>query len=1131
MSSHTQLKPLSPQDWESLIDDYNHGGARLPRWISTHYTGFDLFDLALSSLIRKDLPLNLKLHLLIFLEEHSSTLIPTTTASDALTRLNDTLCSVVQSPNDGVSITFPLKEQFLISATSIFITSNANGNSRSYPISSGLVRQFEYLIELLLTIINRPNHSVDRQSRFLACDCLRELEISFPCLLSDVVSQLWILSQSERTHAGQSYALLLATTVSNIVTVKPNTSFTNASMPLVPFNVPSFLIEHADDDDKHSIEKQISDSSIKSLRRVVAFLFEWPHNMTPWGLFEFMDKILPVAAALDLQASLLKVQFSGLLSTYDPMLWHAFLRMCVGSLDSFQGMELEIARRLVLLSKESQHHLVWRLLVLNWLLGFIGILIKRDEGKRENVLEMSSSFYPSVFDPLSLKVLKLDLLAYCSVLADNKGNGLMSTKVSVEKLFDDALVCVSSFKWLPPWSTETAVAFRAIHKFLVGSSSHSEADSVSSKILLESANFHIVQKTLVASMSEYKRIVSVIITFIDRLLACHKHQWLGERLLETFDKHLLPKLRLDYNLGSYFPVLEKISQSSNVSPRGLLELLTKYIAVLVDKHGPDTGLRSWCHGSKVLGICRTMVMHHHSSKLFLGLTRLLAFTCLYFPDLEVRDNARIYLRMLICIPGKKLRDILNSGDHLPGVSPSTHTTSFTVQSPKFSRDLKKSRNISSYIHLKRMVPLLVKQSWSLSLPPILGFDSKKPSYLVEPISEPRWEVDINNTDHHTVSEKTYRANNQQREPLRVLDSKISQIVEILRRHFSCIPDFRYMPGLKIKIHCSLWFESEPFNRVWNANTMNGSDQLPSAIYATVLSFTSSAPYGSILSHHVPFLLGQTYSANKSYSLDIVPAGEVEEEGFFNAPVVIELEPRDPVPGLVDVFIEANTVNGQIIKGQLHNIMVGIEDMFLKAILPDDISGDVVPRYYVELYNALWEACGTPTCTGREMFLLRGGKGVAVVSGTQSVKLLEVPAGSVIRAVERCLAPFVVSIRGEPLINVVKGGEVIRNIVWGDNVTSGSSSDDVSTREMRIDGGPLYLKYVDEEDEDGGGSVNHQVTSTRNMGIFQILVFLPPRFHLLFQMEVCDTSTLVRIRTDHWPCLAYIDDYLEAIFCE
>ncbi|KAL8493062.1 hypothetical protein ACS0TY_024323 [Phlomoides rotata] len=56
-----------------------------------------------------------------------------------------------------------------------------------------------------------------------------------------------------------------------------------------------------------------------------------------------------------------------------------------------------------------------------------------------------------------------------------------------------------------------------------------------------------------------------------------------------------------------------------------------------------------------------------------------------------------------------------------------------------------------------------------------------------------------------------------------------------------------------------------------------------------------------------------------------------------------------------------------------------------------------------LFNALWEACETSSSTGRESFVLKGGKGVAAISGTRSVKLVEVPATSLIEAVERHLA--------------------------------------------------------------------------------------------------------------------------------
>lgn len=484
--------------------------------------------------------------------------------------------------------------------------------------------------------------------------------------------------------------------------------------------------------------------------------------------------------------------------------------------------------------------------------------------------------------------------------------------------------------------------------------------------------------------------------------------------------------------------------------------------------------------------------------------------------------------MLICVPGKTLRRILNFGDQLPSMSQSSHASSFfSVQSPRVSHDPKKAKNISSYIHLERVVPLLVKQSWSLSLS-TLGFTGNVSGYI-ESIrdSEPvpgQIELDPQNIPE---LERIY----QPHEPLRVMDSKISEIVGILRMYFSSIPDFRHMAGLKIRIHCTLRFESEPFVRTWGGDLpvsgADGVDGLP-ALYATVLKFSSSAPYGNISSCHIPFLLGEpsrsNYPIDQTDSLAIVPVdNSSREEESFKAPLIIELEPREPIPGMVDVSIETNAENGQLIRGQLQSINVGIEDMFLRAIIPQDIEEYAVSGYYFALFGALWEACGSSSSTGRETFSLKGGKGVTAINGTRSVKLIEVPATSVIEAVERYLAPFVISVIGEPLVNIVRDGGIITDIVWNDGASD--SSLDVTASGSSVDSGPLYLKYIEDDDEKG----RHTHVSKRNMGCFLVLIFLPPRFHLLFQMEVSDVSTLVRIRTDHWPCLAYIDDYLEALF--
>lgn len=1066
-----QLKPLSAPEWETLIDDHHHGGDRRRRWTTAGYSGLPLFSLSLSSLSRKDFPLSLKLHLLVFLEHLLSE--PNPEPLSLLPSLVESLSTAISSFGESYS----LKDQFMVSTVSIFITL-ADFQNPSY------VKSLETLIESLLTVINKPNHGPDRQIRGTACECLRELERAHPCLLSGHAGPLWELSLGERTHATQSYILLFLTVIHNIVTLKPNVSVLNMNTPMVPFNISDI-----------SFGSEISSVGIRDLRRAISFLLEWPQILTSFGVLEFVSMIMPISEAMELQGSLLRVQFSGLLYMSDPLMCHVYLTLCLCLKDVFKGQEREIIRRLGAISRENHSSLVFRLLALHWLLGFLG-----EKGKGEVTL-IPLRFYPSVFDPLALKSMKIDLLAYCSE----------SEELSV-KLFENGIVSVSAFKWLPSWSTETAVAFRSFHKFLIGTSSHADSDPCSTRSLMESLIFKTIEKLVVELTLEYKGLVPIHVSFVDRLLSCDKHRWLGERLLQTFDENLLPKLKKDCNkLPSYFPLFERIVENETIPPGGLIELLIHFINFLVAKHGPDTELRTWSRGSKVLGICRIMLMHHHSSRLFLGLSRLLAFTCLYFPDLEVRDDARIYLRMLICIPGKKLRHILLSGDQLPGITPPPQSSSyFNGQSQNFP-DIRKSSTVSSYIHLTRSIPLLVKQSWSLSLS-TLGITESEASIEQKEKDEEEDNSDILHIDLR-VDKIDYP-----REPLRVMDSRVSQIIESLRRHFSTIPDFRHVAGLKIKIPCYLSFESEPFNCVWGSELGIDSSDHPPAMYAIVLKFSSSAPYGSIPPQRIPFLLGEY---NKD-SLDIVPVGGVaiEKNNRNKARTFIELEPREPVPGLLDVCIEANTENGQIIQGQLEGINIGIEDMFLKPIIPSDVDEKTRPEYYLNLFNALWEACGSSSNIAHETFPLKGRKGITAINGTRSVKLVEVHYTYIIQCVEQYLAPFVVSISGEPLLDIVNQGGIIKDY------SLDSLSDDVSN--ANVERGPLYLKYtVEEEGEERGDIVC--VSKKRNMGCFRILIFLPPRFHLLLQMEVSDVSTLVRIRTDHWPCLAYIDDYLEALF--
>lgn len=466
------LKPLSPQEWELLINDFQQG--QDAPWTS-RYSIPSILEQALPSLLKRDFPPSLKYSLILFMEEFSLLLFQLS----SLDQLMNALRSIVQAPLDPPHYTYTLKEQMMVSTTSIFITLIDE-------LGSHLLPPLEGLVELLLVIINRPNHSPDRQTRGIACECLRELERAYPCLLSDIAGHLWSLCQNERTHASQGYILLFTLIVHNIAIHRVNTSILNNSIPMIPFNVPQWILGLGS-------SREVSSLNYKELRRAMAFLLEWPHVFTPCGMMEFMGMIMPMAVALELQPSMLKVQFFGMMHSYDPLLCHVVLRLYLHFFDAFDGQEDEIAHRLVSISRETQMRLVFRLLSLHWLLGFFnGLLTSNDVVKKKLILGMALSFYPAVFDPLALKALKLDLLALFSICLEScQPEG--ENRLSMRNVFEKGLISVSAFKWMPPWSTETAVAFRTFHKFLLDASSHSDVDSTTTRKLTESAIFHSLQ--------------------------------------------------------------------------------------------------------------------------------------------------------------------------------------------------------------------------------------------------------------------------------------------------------------------------------------------------------------------------------------------------------------------------------------------------------------------------------------------------------------------------------------------------------------------------------------------------------------------------------------------------------------
>jgi AP-5 complex subunit beta-1 len=257
----------------------------------------------------------------------------------------------------------------------------------------------------------------------------------------------------------------------------------------------------------------------------------------------------------------------------------------------------------------------------------------------------------------------------------------------------------------------------------------------------------------------------------------------------------------------------------------------------------------------------------------------------------------------------------------------------------------------------------------------------------------------------------------------------------------------------------------------------------------------------------------------------ISAEQIHNDAFKES-IVLELEPKQPVPTIIDTFITASDEDGRQIDGQLDTIHIGIEDLFTRALVPSHVSSEDLPAYNFQLFNALWEAFDGSQTLHKSAFTLNGGKSQISLVGTESVKLLESQAKKVVDAVECHLAPYVISASGAPLVSILQESGIFKDVFWEENSNNGKQR-------------PSYLAIT--YDHLQSGETSNQLydysaqrnegfpeSVRENIGSLRVLIFLPPRFHILFKMEVADWSTQVHIRTDHWPCLAYVDEYLEAL---
>jgi len=214
---------------------------------------------------------------------------------------------------------------------------------------------------------------------------------------------------------------------------------------------------------------------------------------------------------------------------------------------------------------------------------------------------------------------------------------------------------------------------------------------------------------------------------------------------------------------------------------------------------------------------------------------------------------------------------------------------------------------------------------------------------------------------------------------------------------------------------------------------------------------------------------------------------------------IALLPRFPAPSSFRAAILFNDEDGNTCRGPLEPLSIKFSDLLLPLPIPESLKNLWGPR----VLNA-WKEY-VPDSGPEELLrsmtfelmwhaMLRSSLKDKHVSGVESVKLLVLPKAHVIGRIRRYLSNYVV--RHASLHERPEGPDRKHRRGKSD---ADAAQYDVSTEVLST------------------------ITSVR------MATFLPPKYHLLIKFRIGDSSTLVRMRTDQSLVFEHVDTFFDNIF--
>lgn len=550
------------------------------------------------------------------------------------------------------------KSQILVTITVVLIMSSSK--------LQNLQENCETLhssVQFLTNVISQVNHSPSVLTRKTACECLWEIEISYPGLLQDRLGLFFKLCEEERSVIFQSYMTLFVTTLKNTIV---HLSTFHEKFPENRNYLNELLSSETDISMKMNCSSELGvleeqfpvtlnvggghlfDVTLpykfkdKELKRAVSYIAENCNLLTNMPLFHVLLQLMHCIKLASLSPGVFKSQFVHSLSTtMDLTLFQLLLLLK----STFRRQLIEESGSVILLQRLSQlsnqPHLSigQRLLCYQWLIHFPNENEAEQEKGMGALAELmdftqKANFHPTVFDQLEITRGKLIVLSSCYFPGDGPDIAtatLMNCLICLDKPIKHGLN--------RPFAS---MLFQVLYSYY---SKHHDTALVQE-----------IYRFLLSFLTQHPDLVPYILDFALSVSILTPESSLPCDVLRNFTEYIveLPLKIQVRNVRNYLKAFESAMKLKDIPPTGTIGYLRQLVNV--EEIYRDGG---WSVGNAILLVCRNILQYHDTSKIIAEFGECLLTINKVYNDVDIRDRAMFYYSFLTSISTEKCSRLLN----------------------------------------------------------------------------------------------------------------------------------------------------------------------------------------------------------------------------------------------------------------------------------------------------------------------------------------------------------------------------------------------------------------------------------------------------------------------------------------